>query len=193
MREHEAHEQFLRLFTASEGRIRAFVRRLVPSRADADDVMQEVAIVLFRKFSEFRQDGNFLAWSLGVARFQVLSWRRDKARDRQLLSEKMIDVLAEESTQDDAQLALQRKFLASCLERLGEKHRDLLLAAYAPDNVIQEVARLSGRTIGGFYQWLHRTKRRLLDCVRDEMRKAMASPAPGMAVDPAWPRQEFGS
>ena len=36
----QIHEQFLRLFTANEAAIRAYVRRLVPLRDDAADVMQ---------------------------------------------------------------------------------------------------------------------------------------------------------
>ena len=35
----ELNRRFLRLFTAHEEAVRAFVRRLVPTRADADDVM----------------------------------------------------------------------------------------------------------------------------------------------------------
>ena len=41
-----SHERFLTLFTANEPAIRAFVRRLVPTRQDAADVMQGVALVL---------------------------------------------------------------------------------------------------------------------------------------------------
>jgi hypothetical protein len=40
------HEQFLRQYSAHEPAVRAFVRRLVPSRDDVPDVMQEVALVL---------------------------------------------------------------------------------------------------------------------------------------------------
>jgi hypothetical protein len=45
-REIDRHREFLRCFTAQEAAIRAYVRRLVPLRADADDVMQEVAVVV---------------------------------------------------------------------------------------------------------------------------------------------------
>ena len=58
----EQHQRFLRALTAHEPAVRAFIRRLVPSRSDADDVMQEVALVLWEKFSEFRPEADFLAW-----------------------------------------------------------------------------------------------------------------------------------
>jgi RNA polymerase sigma-70 factor (ECF subfamily) len=59
--ETELHHRFLRLFTAHEGAVRAFVRRVVPTRADADDVMQEVSIVLWEKFTAFREGADFKA------------------------------------------------------------------------------------------------------------------------------------
>ena len=57
----DPHGDFLRLFTAHELAIRAHVRRLVPTRADADDVVQEVAVVLWQKFATFRHDADFRA------------------------------------------------------------------------------------------------------------------------------------
>src|SRR5205809_484611 len=95
--EREQHQRFLRAFTANEPAIRAYVRRLVPARADADDVMQEAAIVLWEKFAEFRDGADFRAWAFGVARFKVLSWLRDKGRDRLVLSEETVELLANET------------------------------------------------------------------------------------------------
>jgi len=47
--------------------------------------MQEVSVVLWKKFADFREGAGFPAWALGVARFEALAWRRDKARDRLVL------------------------------------------------------------------------------------------------------------
>ena len=170
----DSHSEFLRLFTGHELSIRAHVRRLVPTRNDADDVMQEVAVVLWRKFGVFRPDADFRAWAFGVVRYEVLAWRRDKARDRLMLSGTMIEVLATEALSDESRLARQRDCLKQCLDALDPKHRNLLLEAYQPATAIQDVALKSGRTVGGFYQWLHRLKRQLLECVRDRMKLCAA-------------------
>lgn len=138
-------------------------------------------MVLWRKFRLFRADGDFVAWAIGIAKFEVLAWRRDKARDREWLSGALIEILADQSIADESRLGRQRESLAGCLERLSAAHRELLLAAYRPGAKIQEVAVQSGRSIGGFYQWLHRMKRMLLDCVRAEMKKDL----PSSGVEPA--------
>jgi len=45
---HDVYEQFIRLFVAQEGRLRAFLRTLVPSLDDLDEVMQETSPVAWR-------------------------------------------------------------------------------------------------------------------------------------------------
>jgi RNA polymerase sigma-70 factor (ECF subfamily) len=138
-------------------------------------VMQEAAIVLWEKFEEFHPGADFRAWAFGVARFKVLAWVRDKRRDRLVLSEEAVGLLADESARDEPQLARQRAALELCADKLVPQQRGLLLAAYQPESRIQEVAASSGRTVAGFYQWLHRMRRLLLDCVRREMKRE-ASP-----------------
>lgn len=165
----DLHERFLRHFTANEHAIRAHVRRLVPGRSDSDDLMQEVAVVLWRKFGEFAPHGNFLAWAFGVAKYEVLAWRRKQSRSRVILAGDVIELLAVESAREHPRFARQRKQLDTCLGRLSQDKRELLLAAYAPGVRIQDVAARSGRSVGGFYQWLHRMKRILLDCIRFEL------------------------
>ncbi|KAA5542703.1 sigma-70 family RNA polymerase sigma factor [Roseiconus nitratireducens] len=162
----DIHEQFLTHFAANEPAIRAYVRRLVPTRHDAADVMQGVALVLWRKFDELDDTEHFRRWAFGVARHEALGWLRDKARSRLTLAEDVLHVVACESTRDDDRLSAQREALEGCLEKLPTHHRKIILAAYAPDAAIQEVAGQSGRTVAAFYQWLHRMRLRLLNCTR---------------------------
>lgn len=159
------HRQFLRHFTTHEPAVRAFIRRLVPSRADADDILQEVSIVLWEKFDEFRTEGDFKAWAFGIARYKVLSWLRDRGRDRLVLDSDVIALIAEESLSVETHLEQQRIALETCFEKIPVKERDLLVRAYERDARIQEVALTSGRSVGGFYQWLHRMRKLLMDCI----------------------------
>ena len=163
-KESQTHALFLTLFTSNEPAIRAYVRRLVPRRQDAADVMQGVALVLWRKFEELHDPDGFRLWAFGIARYEALGWLRDKARNRLVLAQDVIEVVAVESAQQESRLDTQRDALADCLEKLPRDQRELVLAAYAPDASIQDVAQRSGRTVAAFYQWLHRIRGRLLEC-----------------------------
>jgi RNA polymerase sigma-70 factor, ECF subfamily len=162
----EFHEQFLRLFTANEAAIRAYVRRFVPTRYDAADVMQGVSLVLWKKFAELHDFESFRKWAFGVARYETLAWLRDKARDRLVLAEDVLHTVAHDSEQDEDRLLAQREALEGCLEKLPGEQRTVILAAYAPNAAIQDVAKQSGRTVAAFYQWLHRLRLQLLECTR---------------------------
>ncbi|HEY1048434.1 MAG TPA: sigma-70 family RNA polymerase sigma factor [Prosthecobacter sp.] len=164
--ETERHRRFLRSFTAHEPALRAHVRRLVPMRADADDVMQEISVVLWEKFDTFLEGGDFRAWAFGVARYEVLAWLRDRGRDRLVLDQEVVTKIAEETAADEPRLQLQREALEQCMQKVPRDQRGLLMQAYQPESRIQEVAQESGRTVAGFYQWLHRMRRLLLDCIR---------------------------
>ena len=59
--ENEKHDHFLRLYVKHEEALNGFVRTLVPTREDAREVMQEVAVVLWRKFEELGRVHEFLA------------------------------------------------------------------------------------------------------------------------------------
>lgn len=166
----DIHDRFLTLFTVNEPAIRAYVRRLVPSRQDAADVMQGVALVLWRKFGELDEPGQFRQWAFGVARFETLAWLRDRARDRLVMANNVLETVAHESSRIEDQLSSQRDALESCLEKLPGDQRALILAAYRPDVRIQNVAERSGRTVGAFYQWLHRMRLQLLECTRRTLR-----------------------
>lgn len=159
------HQQFLRAFTTHEPAVRAFVRRLVPSRADADDILQEVSIVLWEKFDNFREGGDFKAWACGIARFKVLAWLRDRGRDRLVLNTEVVELIADESLRDEPRLQKQREALETCFEKISQPERDLLSRAYQANGNIRETAAASGRTIAGFYQWLYRMRQMLLKCI----------------------------
>ena len=69
---HDAYERFIRLFVAQEGRLRAFLRTLVPSLDELDEVMQETSLVAWRKFAQFEPGTDFLAWVATIGRFEAL-------------------------------------------------------------------------------------------------------------------------
>lgn len=167
--EHDSHRQFLRSFTAHEPAIRTYVRRLLPSRADADDVMQEVSVVLWEKFDRVRDGGDFRSWAFGVARYEVLTWLRDRGRDRIVLDESVVGLLADEGAEDEPHLERQREALEACMHKLTPGQRNVIMLAYQPGARIWTLARRSGRTVAGFYQWLYRVRRTLLDCIRQNL------------------------
>lgn len=167
--ESEKHDQFLRLYIENETALRGFVRSLVPTLQDVDDVMQETAAVLWRKFDDLDSPANFRRWAFGVARFEALVHRRDRARDRHVFGDKLMALLEAEAMAAGEHSGQELLALESCLTKLPHAQRALLEAAYAPGVRIDEMARNSGRTAMSLYKALHRIRILLVDCVRQAM------------------------
>jgi len=168
------HEQFLRLFSVNEPAIHAFVRSLLPTREDAREVMQEIAVVLWRKFDGFATGEDFRRWAFGVARYEVLAYARDKARDRHVFDEDLLLTLAEEVAASEEVREAQREALEHCLQKLPEPQRELMLTAYAPGTRIDRLAEARGQTAMAVYKVLHRLRLALIECTRRELAQSRA-------------------
>ncbi len=160
------HEQFLRLFVEHEPALRTFVRSLLPSRSDTSEVMQEVALVLWQKFTEFDASRDFRKWAFGVARYGALAYRRDRARDRHVFDEELVEKLAGEATAAANRHERQREALETCLQKLPANQRGLVLAAYTTGTRIDELAAHRGQTTMSLYKVLHRIRQALVKCMR---------------------------
>jgi RNA polymerase sigma-70 factor (ECF subfamily) len=163
------HDQFLRLFVENEEALRGFVRSLVPTLDDAREVMQETAAVLWRKFDQLELPQDFRRWAFGVARFEALAFRRDRARDRHVFSEDLISLLEAEATEAGEQSDREEQALQGCLKKLPKAQRELVEVAYAPGARIDELAREAGRTPMALYKSLHRIRMALAACIRESL------------------------
>ena len=93
----EQIEQFVQQLTACQTMLYAYILMLLPSHDDADDVLQETNLVLWRKADEFVDGTEFGAWACRVAHFQVRAWLRDAQRDRHVFDPELLGSLAGEA------------------------------------------------------------------------------------------------
>ncbi|NJM54642.1 MAG: sigma-70 family RNA polymerase sigma factor [Verrucomicrobiae bacterium] len=160
----DQHDHFLRLFMEHEDSLRVFVRSLLFSHDEEREVMQEVAVVLWRKFDPDMGSQAFRRWAFGVARMEVLAFRRDRARDRHTFGDDVFDLLAQTVLDQAGALEAERNALETCLQKLPEDQRQLVQTAYAPGVKIDDLALKLGRTAMALYKTLHRIRLTLMDC-----------------------------
>jgi RNA polymerase sigma-70 factor, ECF subfamily len=161
----DQHDRFLRLFMSQEESLWGYLRSLLFSADDVRDVMQDVAVVLWRKFDPGMSSEDFRRWAFGVARMEALAFRRDKARDRLSFGDRVYQLLADTAADDADESPAQLRALEVCLAKLPERQRQLIQAAYAPNVRIDEMAKATGRTPMSLYKALHRIRLALAACI----------------------------
>jgi len=165
------HADFLRLYVEHEPSLRGFVRSLVPTLEDSNDVMQEAAMALWKRFGSLDAPENFRRWAFGVARLEALEFLRKKSRDRHVFGEDLLAQLADDAEEMADQFVEERKALDVCLQKLPSAQRSLVEAAYAPGARMDELAARIGRTAMAVYKSLHRIRMMLTDCTKRELSK----------------------
>lgn len=167
----QTHAPFLRLYVEHEPALRGYVRSLVPTLQDAQDVMQEVAAALWKRFRTLSAHEDFRRWAFGVARLESLEFLRKCRRDRHVFGDEMFDLLAAEAEDAADDLTEERKALDACLQKLPGEQRTLVESAYAPGVRMDELAQRLGRTAMAVYKSLHRIRTALIECTKKELAK----------------------
>jgi RNA polymerase sigma-70 factor (ECF subfamily) len=163
---------FGRLFVRYQPRIYGFIRSLVVSRTDAEDLLQETASVLWRRFDEFRPGSNFLAWALTAARFQVMYFRQRQRKDMLRFSDKFLDAVGADTTLAAERLGEMQELLEHCMDKLPDADRDIFELRYRTDLTPKALAERLGRPQSTVYNAVNRIRRVLAECVERAMNQA---------------------
>ncbi len=163
------YDRFVSLLARHERAVRGFVRSLLPSWQDVDDVMQEVGLACWRKFDAFDSAGSpdeFVRWACVVARFEALRHRRNCARDRLVLSEEVIELLAADAAERLEKAEMERNAVEHCLEKLQEPERRLLLSVHTRGDSIARIAADMGQQARRLYSKVNALRDLIGKCVR---------------------------
>lgn len=161
-------ESFLRLLTQHDRQLALYVTGLVPCVQDAQDILQEGKIVMWRHFHRFELGTNFPAWARKILFHQVIAHRRRvKKTNTESIGERALELLSEEaeSALREGRWVAREQALAQCLARLNEKHRRIIEMRYRDEAPIDRIAHLVARTEAAVYRLLSRLRHSLYVCV----------------------------
>jgi len=161
---------FLELFAGSQVRLYRYIVTLVGGQIDAEDILQNVNLVMLRKCNQFQLGTNFLAWSTGIARFEVLKWRTSRKRESLGLSDATLDKLADEALQQSSVLDQRNTLLPGCMEKLPPADMALVTDYYFRGLSWEKIASAVGRTSSSVRHSICRIRRELKRCIDAALR-----------------------
>lgn len=169
------YNEYVSLLARHDQAIRRFVRSLLPSAEGVDDVMQETALECWKKFSDFTPASpddavdEFIRWACVIARYKALSWQRDHARDRLIFRESVIEQLARSASDILDQQEFERQAVQSCLSKLEDDQRRLVLSVHMPGESVALIAAETGEKARRLYSRVNVLRKRLLECVQRKL------------------------
>jgi RNA polymerase sigma-70 factor (ECF subfamily) len=125
------------------------VRKIVIGHEDADDVLQNTFIHVWKGLDDFRQEARLYTWMYRVATNEALNFLKEKRRNVHGHLEEITDLLEERLEGDpyfcgdDIQRELQKAILG-----LPERQRLVFNMKYFDDMKYEEIAAILGVAVG---------------------------------------------
>lgn len=184
-------KQFAELYAAAHARLWGLAAALVGDRSEAEDLVQEAALVGLRKLDEFIPESNFVAWMAKIVRMHALNWRRKHAGRRTSAADP-VDIDQSQAAPRapagapaiaDAAAgqvhAIQESFddvLLRGLQGLEETPRACLLLRIVHELSYDEIAAMLEIPAGTAMSHVHRAKRRLRDDLSSQVATETSQP-----------------
>ena len=170
-----AQQRFLSLFLRSEREIFRYVAALVPNVADAEDIVQQTALVLWEKFDAYDRGLPFTPWACRFALNKTRQWLERRQRWQALLEGGLAEELARRREELRPELDFRLRHLEKCLGKLPVEQLSLVEGYYYRRDGIENLATNSGRTVAATYKMLQRVRLALQVCIQNAAKPEQAT------------------
>lgn len=139
----------------------------------AEEILQEVAVVILDQWADFTPGTNFQAWAMKIARNKIRTLTRTAGR-LVLLSPEAMDAVekAAETQRPEGWL----EAVHHCLEAVEERSRTLLSLRYGKGLSGEEIARRLSMTVPAVHMALSRARTSVGRCVQGRLAEGGLSP-----------------
>lgn len=160
--------EFVSLLTEHQADLWAFITSQLPGSPDISDVLQKTNLTLWNKRNDFQAGTNFRAWSMTIARYEVLAHLKTSKRSNWLVfNDQLLETFANEAPEAIPQSATRLTHLEHCMQQLQPNHQALLNHHYHSKEGLESFAQQTGRSVSSLSVTLHRIRASLRKCIND--------------------------
>lgn len=165
-------QAFASLYHRYNSTLFGFLIRILDSPPEAEDVLQEVFVHVWRRAADYEETrGRVFTWLATIARSRAVdriraTGTRDRLEDK-ASHERPKDVA---DAADDAIMTEQREIILEALDSIPEGQRRALLLAYFDGLSQSEIAELTGTPLGTVKTRTREGLRKLRDLLRKRMK-----------------------
>lgn len=150
------HEAFSLLLNKYQQKVYWHIRRMVINHDDADDLVQDVFIKVWKNLSAFRQDSQLYTWLYRIATNECITFLNKKRAKNNVSIDDLNEELSESLNADNYFNgdAIQRK-LQQAILTLPEKQKLVFNMKYFDDMKFQEISDVLGTSVGALKASYH--------------------------------------
>lgn len=157
----------VRLLTAERNRLFAYIWAIVGDVHLAEDVFQEVFLLVIEKGGELTDEPELRVWVRRAARYKAIDAVRQAKRRPAALDESIIEKLEECWVQyDTVPESNMVEMLRDCMRLLTPNRRNLMVLRYTKGLRTSQIAQQLNRQVTAVRRSIARAHRSLYDCVR---------------------------
>jgi RNA polymerase sigma-70 factor (ECF subfamily) len=149
--------------------------RLLNHRQDAEDVVQEVFLRVFRSLRRWDPTRPLKPWIMGIAVNRCRTWMGQRAR-RPELADYLHETAAAGPPEDDAAELVQE--IQAALRELRPEYRAVFVLFHEQGQPYEEIAEALERPVGTVKTWLHRARLEVLERLRQRGMVSDVEPKP---------------
>ncbi len=147
-------DEFEKLLKAERVSVERFVRFRINTKADADDVLQEVYLTAYQKFPQLKNTDAFKAWIISIARNKCNDHFRKKAAQHEI----HIDEITEKELSSGRHGVSVVTTVRETLDLLGDKDKQILYLFFWKELPQAEIAKQLNIPVGTVKSRLHTAK-----------------------------------
>ena len=155
-----------------KGALEAMLNSIVRDPIQAEDLFQEVALIMAQKREEVDEDCNFMGWGRRISMNVVRKYWGKRSRDRRLLflDDKALEIVASYFEKTAQSVWESRKLaLNECINSLSQEHRNLIRSKYENKSSINELSTTLSKSPRSVDNLLYRIRKALRKCVQNRL------------------------
>src|SRR5210317_759449 len=152
-------------WTRVQPSIERFIRSFIRDSAEAEDVLQEVALVIVDRYCSYDATQPFIGWALGISRRVVWTHLRSKYRDRDQELQDAIGHVSSAFETLDPHAQDMKEALGHCIEKVGGEGRRALLLRYEEGLELKQIAERLRKSASAVGVLLYRVRSALRECI----------------------------
>jgi len=145
-----------------QGEVLGLCVRLLGHRQDAEDVVQEVFLRIFRSLTKWDSERPLRPWIMGITVNRCRTWMSQRVR-RPELADYLHETPAKEASDDSTELVLE---IQSALRHLRPEYRVVFVMFHEQGQSYEEISLAMERPVGTIKTWLHRARAEMLERLR---------------------------